>query len=80
MFRRIFWLFLGMGVGVGSSFWVVRRVKQTAARYSPQRLSNDLTDSVRGVGHDLRLALQEGRKAMLKREAELRAELPHGIG
>ena len=77
MVRRIFWLFLGIGVGLGSSVWVTRRVKQTAARYSPQRLSNDLSSSVRAIGHDLRLAVQEGREAMLKREAELRASLPH---
>ena len=80
MLRRIFWLFLGIGVGLGSSVWVTRRVKQTAARYSPQRLSNDLTSSVRAVGHDLRLAVQEGREAMRKREAELRNELPRGLG
>jgi hypothetical protein len=80
MFRRVFWLFLGMGVGLGSSVWVTRRVKQAAARYSPERLSNDLTTSVRGFRHDLRLSVQEGREAMLKREAELRAELPRGVG
>jgi hypothetical protein len=78
--RRLFWLLIGVGVGLGSSFWVMRRVKQTAARYAPQRLSDDLTRSVRTLGRDLRLAVQEGREAMLKREAELRAELPHHVG
>ena len=80
MLRRLFWLLIGVGVGLGSSFWVMRRVKQTAARYAPQRLSDDLTRSVRTLGRDLRLAVQEGREAMLKREAELRAELPHHVG
>jgi hypothetical protein len=80
MFRRLFWLFLGVGVGLGSSWWVTRRVKQVAARYSPERLSNGLTGSVRNFGHDLRLAVQEGREAMLKREAELRGELPRSVG
>ena len=80
MLRRIFWLFLGMGVGLGGSFWVTRRVKQVAARYTPERLSNDVTSSVRRFGRDLRLALQEGREAMLKREAELRNELPQPVG
>jgi hypothetical protein len=78
--RRLIWLLIGVGVGLGSSFWVMRRVKQTAARYAPQRLSDDLTRSVRTLGRDLRLAVQEGREAMLKREAELRAELPHHAG
>jgi len=80
VFRRLFWLFLGMGVGLGSSLWVVRRVKQTAARFSPERLSGDVTSSVRALGRDVRLSLQEGREAMLKREAELRSELPHNVG
>jgi hypothetical protein len=80
MLRRLFWLMLGIGVGMGSSMWVTRRVKQVAARYSPERLSNDLTRSVRGFGHDLRLSVQEGREAMLKREAELRGELPRSVG
>lgn len=79
MLRRLFWLLLGIGMGLGSSFWVARRVKQTAARYSPPRLTNDATNAVRKLGHDLRLAIQEGREAMLKREAELRADLPHGV-
>ena len=30
--RRLFWLFLGIGVGLGSSVWVTRRVKQAARR------------------------------------------------
>ncbi len=79
MLRRLFWLFLGVGVGLGSSLWVTRRVKQAAARYTPARLSNDLTTSVRRLGHDLRLAVQEGREAMQKREAELRNELPRTL-
>ena len=52
-------------------------MKQTDARYSPQRLSDVLTGSVRAIGHDLRLAVQEGREAMLEREAELPASLHH---
>ena len=55
MFRRLFWLFLGVGVGMGSSWWVTRRVKQVAARYTPERLSNDMASSVRALGRDVRL-------------------------
>jgi hypothetical protein len=80
MFRRVFWLFLGMGVGLGSSVWVTRRVKQTVARYTPERLSGDAAESARKLSRDLRLSLQEGREAMLKREAELRGDLPHRVG
>jgi hypothetical protein len=74
MFRRLFWLLVGVGFGFGTSFWVMRFVKETAARYSPERVSNDLADAVKGLGTDLRLALADGRAAMREREAELRAD------
>jgi hypothetical protein len=72
MFRRFFWMFLGVGVGMGSSLWVQRRVKQVAARYTPERISNDMATSVRALGRDMRLSIQDGREAMRQREAELR--------
>jgi hypothetical protein len=75
VFRRLFWLLIGVGFGFGTSFWVLRFVKETAARYSPERVSNDLADALKGLGTDLRLAVAEGRDAMREREAELRAEV-----
>jgi hypothetical protein len=74
MFRRLFWLLVGVGFGFGTSFWMMRFVKETAARYSPERVSNDLADALKGLGADLRLALADGRAAMHEREAELRAD------
>ena len=75
MFRRLFWLMLGMGFGFGTSFWVMRFVKETAARYSPERVSADLTGAIKGLGTDLRLAVADGRAAMHEREAQLRADV-----
>lgn len=75
MFRRLFWLMIGIGFGFGSSFWVMRFVKQTAARYAPDRVSSDLTDAVKGLGADLRLAVADGRAAMREREAQLHSDL-----
>jgi len=66
-------MFLGVGVGMGSSLWVQRRVKQVAARYAPERISNDMATSVRSLGRDVRLSIQDGREAMRQREAQLRA-------
>ena len=74
MLRRVFWLFLGFGAGMGSSLWVTRRVKQVAARYTPERISGDMATSVRTLGRDLRLSIQDGREAMRQREAELRSD------
>lgn len=80
MFRRLFWLFMGAGFGFGASFWVMRFVRETAARYAPERISADLTGAIKGFGTDLRAAAAEGRAAMQEREAELRAELTGGAG
>ena len=61
MLRRLFWLFLGIGVGLGSSFWVTRRVKQAAARYAPRaRVERPRRAPCSGFGHDLRLAVARG--------------------
>ena len=75
MLRRLFWLLVGACIGVGASFWIMRFVRETVARYTPERMSADLTDALKGLGDDLRAALAEGREAMREREAELRAEL-----
>ena len=42
MFRRLFWLVIGAGFGFGVSFWVMRFVRETVNRYSPERVSADL--------------------------------------
>jgi len=75
MLRRLFWMLVGIVLGLGASFWVMRFLRETAARYSPERVSADVADAVRGFGADLRSAAAEGRQAMREREAQLRAEL-----
>jgi hypothetical protein len=73
MFKRLFWLVVGAGLGFGVSFWLMRFVRETVERYSPERVSTDLADAVRSFGSDLRAAVHEGRLAMAEREEELRA-------
>ena len=75
MFKRLFWLLIGVGFGFGVSFWVMRFVRETVARYTPERVSGDLADAIRSLGTDLRAAVTEGREAMREREREIRAEL-----
>jgi len=75
MFRRLFWLVVGAGFGFGISFWLMRFVRSTVERYSPERISDDLADAIRSFGKDLREAVAEGRDAMRERETELRAQL-----
>jgi hypothetical protein len=75
MFKRLFWLCVGIGLGAGMAYWLQKFVRQTAERYSPERVSTDVVDGVRRLGTDLRKAVDEGRETMRKREAELWAEL-----
>ena len=75
MFKRLFWLSVGLMAGFGSSFWLMRTVRRTVDRFTPQRLSQDAVAGARTVGAELKAALDEGRAAMRQREAELRAEV-----
>jgi hypothetical protein len=75
MFRRLFWLVIGAGFGFGVSFWVMRFVRETVNRYSPERVSADLATTLKNLGADIRAAAAEGRDAMREHEAKLREEL-----
>jgi hypothetical protein len=75
MFKRLFWLSTGLTIGFGSSVWVMRALRRTVERLTPQRLTHDAVAGARSVGTELKAALDEGREAMREREAELRAEI-----
>ena len=75
MFKRLFWLCVGIGLGAGLAYWLQKALRQTAERYSPERVGGDLADGARRLSTDVRKAIEEGREAMRKREAELRADL-----
>jgi hypothetical protein len=75
MFKRLFWLLTGIGFGFGVSFWMMRFVRSTIERYTPEKVSGDLAGAIRAFGSDLRAAAEEGRAGMREREAELLAEL-----
>jgi hypothetical protein len=73
VFKRLFWLTVGFGLGLGSSWAVTRRLRRVASRYAP-------TEVVDRWGGTMRAAVDEGRTAMRDREAELRATLGRGSG
>jgi hypothetical protein len=75
VFKRLFWLAVGLGLGFGLSFWLMRFLRETVERYRPERVSQDLAGAVSKLGDDLRAAVREGRLAMAEREEELRVEL-----
>jgi hypothetical protein len=80
VFRRLLWLMIGAGFGFGASFWLIRFIRQTVERYTPERVSADLAGALRGLGADLRAAIAEGREAMAEQEARLRADIEQGQG
>jgi hypothetical protein len=75
VFRRLFWLIVGVSFGFGLSFWLTRLIKQRMERYAPRRVTADLTTALRQFGQDLKYAAVEGREAMREHEAVLRADL-----
>ncbi|MGI8776161.1 MAG: hypothetical protein ACR2LJ_01935 [Acidimicrobiales bacterium] len=73
MFKRIFWLSVGLVIGFGTSFWFFRLVRETMSRYAPEQVADNLAGAARRLGADLRAAVAEGRAAARQTEAELRA-------
>jgi hypothetical protein len=74
VFKRTVWFTVGAATGLGSSWWVQRRVRQAAAQL-PERVQREVTDAARRRVGDVRAAASEGRAAMQAREAELRSHV-----
>ncbi|MEL7210026.1 MAG: hypothetical protein AAGK32_17640 [Actinomycetota bacterium] len=71
MFKRLFWLTVGMALGA----YVAVRVVRTARQYRPDTMAADAQESIRRLGADLRTAFKEGRAEMIDAEASIRARL-----
>jgi hypothetical protein len=82
VFKRLFWLTIGFGSGLGTSWYVVRSVKRTVRRtveaYAPAQLASRAGQGYRGARLNLRAAWTEGREAMREREVELWARVEAG--
>lgn len=70
--KRVFWLTVGYGAGLGSSWYAARKVRAAARRYTPEGLGGRVSETVTGISRDVKAAVTEGRSAMREREAELR--------
>jgi hypothetical protein len=73
--KRAFWLVVGYGAGLGTSWYASRKVKAAVRRVTPEGMVERVGDSVTGFGKDLRAAVAEGRSAARSRESELRARI-----
>lgn len=75
MFKRFFWLCVGMTVGTGQTLWFMRKLRRRVDRYRPSNVGSDVAETLTSLGRDVRAAVSEGRVAMNEREAELKARL-----
>jgi hypothetical protein len=73
VFRRLFWLVTGAAFGFGMSFWLMRFLRDTVERYSPERVSGNVTGALKSLGADVRAAAVEARITMRETEEHLRA-------
>lgn len=75
MFKRLFWLTVGVITGSWLSFRLRRRVHETVTRLLPEQVAASASSRARALATDFREAVREGRTAMKEREASLRSEL-----
>jgi hypothetical protein len=70
--KRVVWFAAGAVAGVSGSAYARRKAREAAVRYRPVSMAKGAVDRVTD-------AVREGRKAMVAREAELRAAQPAGV-
>jgi hypothetical protein len=72
--RRLFWLGIGVAVGV----IVVRKATRTAQAYTPAGIASSLTESAGGLVESLRNFVEDVRVGMAEREQEIHYAFAHG--
>ena len=73
--RRLFWTALGLGAGVTAGVLTSRWMRRQMERMAPANVGRQLGDTARDVGQLLREGLEEWRKGMAEREAEIRSQI-----
>jgi hypothetical protein len=73
--KRLFWLGLGVAVGVV----VARQVTKAVQSYSPSGLAGEVRHSAGGILDSVREFIADVREGMAEREAEIHAALEQGI-
>ncbi len=75
--RRILGFAGGIGLGLGLAFAVSKMLRRARTQL-PGVIVNEARQAATSVGERMRLALEEGRRAMLDTEAELRGRVLDG--
>jgi hypothetical protein len=73
--RRIFWVALGLGAGATAAVLTARWARRQSQRVAPANLGRQVSQGASDIGRLFRAALDEGRRGMAEREAEIRREL-----
>jgi hypothetical protein len=73
--RRPFWVAVGLGAGVAAAVMVSRWMRRQRQRLSPANIGSQIAEGARDVGRLVREALDEGRRAFVEKEEELKASL-----
>ena len=73
--RRLFWLGVGMAVGVV----VVRQVNRAVQAYSPASLAGEARNSAAGFIDSVRDFVADVREGMAEREEEIHSAFAQGV-
>jgi hypothetical protein len=76
VFRRGFWVALGLGAGATSAVIASRWARRQADRVAPATIAREAKGGLLDLGKLVSESIAEGRQAMEERERELRAEIP----
>jgi len=74
VFRRGFWVALGLGAGATGVVLASRWTKKQAQRVAPQSLAREAKGGLLDFSKLVSESIQEGKQAMADREAQLRAD------
>jgi hypothetical protein len=72
--KRGFWVALGLGAGATGAILASRWTRKQAKRVAPQTLAREAKGGLLDFSKLVSESIQEGRRAMDEREAELRGE------
>jgi hypothetical protein len=73
--RRVFWLALGLGAGATAVVMTSRWMRRKREAVSPANIGRQVSRGVSDLRRLVAASIDEGRRAMAEREAEIRAEI-----
>jgi Mrp family chromosome partitioning ATPase len=75
--RRVLGFAGGIGLGLGLAYALSKMLRKARTKL-PGAIVNEARHAATSVGERMRLALEEGRRAMLETEADLRGRVLDG--